>query len=71
MISYNLICILSSKFHFHEHAEITDKQLKNNNDFVWALEVPLTGKFIIDVEFLDLKTAPPDVRLPSIPSILF
>ncbi|KAM7499046.1 hypothetical protein LguiA_023460 [Lonicera macranthoides] len=42
------------------HPEITDKQLKNNEDFVWALEVPLTGKFIIDVEFLDLKTASPE-----------
>uniref|UniRef100_A0A5B6ZGK7 BTB domain-containing protein n=1 Tax=Davidia involucrata TaxID=16924 RepID=A0A5B6ZGK7_DAVIN len=42
------------------HPEIKDKQLKNSDDFVWAIEVPLTGKFIIDVEFLDLKTASPD-----------
>ncbi|XP_048225689.1 BTB/POZ domain-containing protein At1g55760 [Ricinus communis] len=42
------------------HPEITDKQLKNNDHFVWQVEVPLTGKFIIDVEFLDLKTASPD-----------
>ncbi|KAI8012063.1 BTB/POZ domain-containing protein [Camellia lanceoleosa] len=42
------------------HPEITDKQLKNNDDFVWAIEVPLTGKFIIDVEFLDLKIARPN-----------
>lgn len=40
------------------HPEITDKQLKTNEDFVWGIEVPLTGKFIIDVEFLDLKTFP-------------
>ncbi|GJS49816.1 BTB/POZ domain-containing protein [Tanacetum coccineum] len=39
------------------HPEIRDKQLKSSEDFVWALEVPLTGKFIIDVEFLDLKSA--------------
>ncbi|XP_076913005.1 BTB/POZ domain-containing protein At1g55760-like [Bidens hawaiensis] len=39
------------------HPEIRDKQLKNSEDFVWALEVPHTGKFIIDLEFLDLKTA--------------
>ncbi|KAK9065498.1 hypothetical protein SSX86_014899 [Deinandra increscens subsp. villosa] len=39
------------------HPEIRDKQLKNSEDFVWAVEVPLGGKFIIDVEFLDLKTA--------------
>ncbi|KAK4420668.1 BTB/POZ domain-containing protein [Sesamum alatum] len=42
------------------HPEVTDKQLKSNEDFIWAIEVPLTGKFIIDVEFLDLKIAPPD-----------
>ncbi|XVF03573.1 hypothetical protein REPUB_Repub05bG0005100 [Reevesia pubescens] len=42
------------------HPEITDKQLKNNEDFVWPIEVPLTGKFIVDVEFLDLKTASPN-----------
>lgn len=46
------------------HPEITDKQIKNNDDFVWALEVPLTGKFIIDVEFLDLKTASPNGEEP-------
>ncbi|KAK6124035.1 hypothetical protein DH2020_042223 [Rehmannia glutinosa] len=40
--------------------EVTDKLLKSNEDFVWAIEVPLTGKFIIDIEFLDLKTASPD-----------
>ncbi|KAI7731188.1 hypothetical protein M8C21_030259 [Ambrosia artemisiifolia] len=39
------------------HPEIRDKQLRCNGDFVWAIEVPLGGKFIIDVEFLDLKTA--------------
>ncbi|KAL6999069.1 hypothetical protein U1Q18_000236 [Sarracenia purpurea var. burkii] len=42
------------------HPEITDRQLKNNDDFVWAIEVPLSGKFIIDVEFLDLKISRPD-----------
>ncbi|KAJ8754977.1 hypothetical protein K2173_015489 [Erythroxylum novogranatense] len=42
------------------HPEITGKQLKTNEDFIWALEVPFTGKIIIDVEFLDLKTTSPD-----------
>lgn len=41
------------------HPEVIDKQLKSNDDFVWPIDVPLTGKFIIDVEFLDLKTASP------------
>ncbi|KAG9448780.1 hypothetical protein H6P81_008745 [Aristolochia fimbriata] len=40
------------------HPGIIDKQLKNNDDFVWAIETPLAGKFVIDVEFLDLKTTP-------------
>ncbi|KAG7024997.1 BTB/POZ domain-containing protein [Cucurbita argyrosperma subsp. argyrosperma] len=47
------------------HPEIIDKQLKNNDDFIWPIEVPLTGKFIIDVEFLDLKTASPEGGEPS------
>ncbi|KAL8046246.1 hypothetical protein ABFX02_08G165000 [Erythranthe guttata] len=46
------------------HPEITDKQLKSNEDFVWAIEVPLSGKFIIDVEFLDLKIGSPDGTEP-------
>ncbi|KAL3821158.1 hypothetical protein ACJIZ3_007063 [Penstemon smallii] len=46
------------------HPEVTDKQLKNNEDFIWSIEVPLTGKFIIDVEFLDLKIASPDGTEP-------
>ncbi|KAJ4981979.1 hypothetical protein NE237_032816 [Protea cynaroides] len=41
------------------HPGITDKPLKNNDDFVWMIGTPLTGKFIIDVEFLDLKAASP------------
>ncbi|GAV90398.1 BTB domain-containing protein [Cephalotus follicularis] len=42
------------------HPEIIDKRLKNNDDCIWGIEVPLTGRFIIEVEFLDLKTAPPE-----------
>ncbi|XP_071736563.1 BTB/POZ domain-containing protein At1g55760-like isoform X2 [Rutidosis leptorrhynchoides] len=42
------------------HPEVRDKQLKSSDDFIWALEVPLTGRFIIDVEFLDLKSASPN-----------
>ena len=49
-------------FIFFANTEIANRQLKGSDDFVWAIEVPLTGKFIIDVEFLDLKTASPDVR---------
>ncbi|KAK6947139.1 BTB/POZ domain [Dillenia turbinata] len=42
------------------HAEVTDKKIKNSEDFVWPIEIPFSGKLIIDVEFLDLKVANPD-----------
>ncbi|KAL3614841.1 hypothetical protein CASFOL_040502 [Castilleja foliolosa] len=48
------------------YPEVNDKQLKSNEDFVWPIDqVPLTGKFIIDVEFLDLKIASPNGTGPS------
>ncbi|OMP06960.1 BTB/POZ-like protein [Corchorus olitorius] len=55
-----VVCSSSGDRKTLTHPEIRDKQLKNNEDFVWPIEVPLTGKFIIDVEFLDLKTASPN-----------
>ncbi|PWA80288.1 SKP1/BTB/POZ domain-containing protein [Artemisia annua] len=42
------------------HPEVKDKQFKSGEAFVWALEVPLTGRFIVDVEFLDLKITSPN-----------
>lgn len=38
------------------HPEVTDKLLRTSDDFVWPVEMPFYSKFIIDVEFLDLKT---------------
>ncbi|XP_010252868.1 PREDICTED: BTB/POZ domain-containing protein At1g55760-like [Nelumbo nucifera] len=46
------------------HPGITNKQLKNNDDFIWVIETPLTGKFIINVEFLDLKISSPNDSEP-------
>lgn len=57
-------------------------QLKNSDDFVWATDTLFTGRIIIDVEFLDLKTVPPSVSthispcsvyvcMPLICSLLF
>lgn len=46
---------------FFLFAAISDKQLRNNNDFVWAIDTLLTGRFIIDLEFLDLKILTPSV----------
>ncbi|XP_075478296.1 BTB/POZ domain-containing protein At1g55760-like [Primulina tabacum] len=37
------------------HPDVSEKVVKSNEDFVWTIEIPLTGKFIIDVQFLDLK----------------
>ncbi|KAF9587910.1 hypothetical protein IFM89_006164 [Coptis chinensis] len=51
-----VLCSHGSR-HTLVHPGVTDKQIKNNDDFVWAIEAPLIGKFVIDVEFLDLKTA--------------
>ncbi|KAI4389714.1 hypothetical protein MLD38_001912 [Melastoma candidum] len=42
------------------HPEVTDKPLKSSEDFIWPIDIPLTGKLIIDVEFLDLKTLSPE-----------
>ncbi|RZR81348.1 hypothetical protein BHM03_00007540 [Ensete ventricosum] len=44
---------------------VCDKQLKNNDDFVWAVDNSFTGRFIIDIEFLDLKTVSPSVSKQS------
>ena len=41
---------------------ICDKQFKSNDDFVWAVENFFSGRFIVDVEFLDLKIASPSVN---------
>ncbi|KAK4278237.1 hypothetical protein QN277_016107 [Acacia crassicarpa] len=41
------------------YSEIKDRLIKPNEEFAWQVEVPQTGKFIIDIEFLDLKTASP------------
>lgn len=40
---------------------ISDKLLKNNDDFVWAIDILFSGRFIIDVEFLDIKIVPQSV----------
>ncbi|GJY20503.1 hypothetical protein Tco_0393069 [Tanacetum coccineum] len=45
------------------HPEVKDKQFKSGEPFVWALEVPLTGRFIVDVEFLDLKITSPNDKV--------
>lgn len=36
---------------------VYDKVLRTSEDFVWAVDATFHGRFIIDVEFLDLKVA--------------
>ncbi|KAI3856290.1 hypothetical protein MKX03_014880 [Papaver bracteatum] len=38
------------------HPEVSDKQLKKNDDFIWTVNSSFTGTFIVEVEFTDLKT---------------
>ncbi|CAL0317424.1 unnamed protein product [Lupinus luteus] len=40
-------------------SETKDKLLTNTEDFVWLIETPLPAKFIIHIEFLDLKISCP------------
>ncbi|XP_074582262.1 BTB/POZ domain-containing protein At1g55760-like [Curcuma longa] len=47
------------------HPGISDKLLKNSDDCVWAVDTLFTGRFIIDVEFLDLKIVPPSGGEPA------
>ncbi|KAL5669784.1 hypothetical protein ACJX0J_022005, partial [Zea mays] len=40
------------------HPGIFDKQLKYDG-FVWTIDSTVTGRFVIEIEFLDLKVADP------------
>ncbi|KAL6646092.1 hypothetical protein ACP70R_017700 [Stipagrostis hirtigluma subsp. patula] len=42
------------------HPGIFDKQLKHDG-FVWSIDSTVTGRFVIEIEFLDLKVADPSV----------
>ncbi|RWW28634.1 hypothetical protein GW17_00006876 [Ensete ventricosum] len=55
------------------HPGIYDRQLKNSDDFVWAIDTLLPGRFIIDVEFVDLKIVPSSVctRISLMNSLIF
>lgn len=64
--SVPLVCIMI--VYFYSCAVIFDKQLKSNDDFVWAVENFFSGRFIVDVEFLDLKIASPSVRHSNLSS---
>ncbi|KAG6479114.1 hypothetical protein ZIOFF_062574 [Zingiber officinale] len=44
---------------------ISDKLLKTSDDCIWAVDTLFTGRFIIDIEFLDLKIIPPSGGEPA------
>ncbi|RWW30748.1 hypothetical protein GW17_00004664 [Ensete ventricosum] len=65
--SFNIKLVFSSSPNRRTivHPAVCDKQLKNTDDFVWAIDNSFTGRFIIDIEFLDLKTVSPSVSKQS------
>ncbi|KAJ8461296.1 hypothetical protein OPV22_034222 [Ensete ventricosum] len=65
--SFNIKLVFSSSPNRRTivHPAVCDKQLKNTDDFVWAIDNSFTGRFIIDIEFLDLKTVSPSGGEPS------
>ena len=47
---------------FFPFSVVHEKQLRTSEDFFWQIDSTLNGKFVIDVEFLDLKISPDNVR---------
>nr|KYP69964.1 TD and POZ domain-containing protein 2 [Cajanus cajan] len=47
----------SRTFHI---SPVQEKLLRTHDDFVWSVDTTFVGRFIIDVEFLDLKICPPN-----------
>ena len=45
---------------------VNERVLRTSEDFVWAVDSTFHGRFIVDVEFLDLKICPVNVssKLP-------
>lgn len=43
------------------HDAVYERLLRTSDDFVWPIDSALQGRFIIDVEFLDLKIYSPNV----------
>jgi hypothetical protein len=43
------------------HTAVHERQLRTSEDFVWPVDSTFVGRFIIDVEFLDLKICPLNV----------
>lgn len=48
------------------HVAVYERLLRTSDDFVWPIDSCLQGRFIIDVEFLDLK-----IYTPNVSSLIF
>lgn len=40
---------------------VHERLLRTSEDFIWPVDSAFNGRFIIDVEFLDLKVCPTNV----------
>lgn len=43
------------KLILHFNSAVHERLLRTSDDFVWPIDITFQGRFIIDVEFLDLK----------------
>lgn len=43
------------------YTAVHERLLRTSDDFVWPIDTTFQGRFIIDVEFLDLKIGPVNV----------
>ncbi|KAK7351109.1 hypothetical protein VNO77_10298 [Canavalia gladiata] len=53
----------SRSFHI---SPVQERLLRTHDDFVWPVDTNFVGRFIIDVEFLDLKICPPNGEATSV-----
>ncbi|GJR28666.1 SKP1/BTB/POZ domain-containing protein [Tanacetum coccineum] len=53
------------------HIVVRDEELKWTEGFLWTANVQLTSRFIMEVEFFDLKTASPKVLVVGKPDLMF
>lgn len=52
--------VMNSYLHC-QNAAVHERLLRTCEDFVWPIDTTFIGRFIIDVEFLDLKISPQNV----------
>lgn len=59
---YLLVLLFCSYLTGHVSTAVYERLLRTSEDFVWVTDFNSPGRFIVDVEFLDLKIAPLHVR---------